>query len=528
MKLTLNQYSWPPIIMEDSSSCIVQVKKKDLPKILPTSSDQIIDYNTVKTAQISAEEGDPYDRYYEVVQISGEEENSTDPSQTFQYKITNVEKHTRNIGDPITALKTDDDSLELLPNTADISTNGTGAVILPAFWQQIGCRITGESSEDQFGNSIALSENGNILAIGTSLNDGNGIDSGHVRVFEFKEYTDDMSGNYHYETRNMNATQTKPIIISSFMQTSQISLIKKVRIEINASEMTELIDTSNRCLNIANVKVYDANNVNVIQSSNTTEQSSTYNSNTTYSSSKVVDNNTNSFNHTDIGQDGWVEITLSSLTDISSIEITQRDGYNYSGTNTIKSRVPTNIKLYSEYNTLIQQINIDRQSWTSNTKSFAPKDFYTFETPVIGAKYWTQLGNDIDGESANDRFGNSVSLSSSGKRVAIGATKNDGNGTDAGHVRVYDLNGSTWTQIGQDINGEATTDQFGQSVSLSEDGNSLVVGGKYGNAEMSGQESTQISQAAQSVSTAQNELTTATQLYTTAVAATATATTAYN
>ena len=40
---------------------------------------------------------------------------------------------------------------------------------------------------------------------------------------------------------------------------------------------------------------------------------------------------------------------------------------------------------------------------------------------------WTQLGGDIDGEASNDWSGRSVSLSSDGTIVAIGATGNDGN-----------------------------------------------------------------------------------------------------
>ena len=52
------------------------------------------------------------------------------------------------------------------------------------------------------------------------------------------------------------------------------------------------------------------------------------------------------------------------------------------------------------------------------------------------AQTWTQVGSDIDGETAGDRFGSSVALSSDGSTVAIGAYLNDGNGTDAGHVRL--------------------------------------------------------------------------------------------
>ena len=89
---------------------------------------------------------------------------------------------------------------------------------------------------------------------------------------------------------------------------------------------------------------------------------------------------------------------------------------------------------------------------------------------------WTQVGLDIDGEAAGDASGWSVALSSDGSRVAIGARANDGNGTDAGHVRIYDYNGSSWTQVGVDIDGEAAEDRFGFSVALSRDGSRVANG----------------------------------------------------
>ena len=49
------------------------------------------------------------------------------------------------------------------------------------------------------------------------------------------------------------------------------------------------------------------------------------------------------------------------------------------------------------------------------------------------------MGSDIDGEAAGDFSGFSVSISSDGTIVAIGAYGNDGNGNAAGHVRVYEF-----------------------------------------------------------------------------------------
>ena len=89
---------------------------------------------------------------------------------------------------------------------------------------------------------------------------------------------------------------------------------------------------------------------------------------------------------------------------------------------------------------------------------------------------WVQLGSDIDGEISGDNSGQSVSISSDGSIVAIGAINNDGNGDNSGHVRVYEWNGLAWNKKGLDINGEAPGDQSGQSVSISSDGSIVAIG----------------------------------------------------
>ena len=90
---------------------------------------------------------------------------------------------------------------------------------------------------------------------------------------------------------------------------------------------------------------------------------------------------------------------------------------------------------------------------------------------------WNQVGGDIYGEAANDLFGFSVSLSTNGDTIAIGGYGNDGNGTDSGHVRVFGWDGSSWNQLGSDIDGEAAGDHFGSEVSLSSDGTILAATG---------------------------------------------------
>jgi len=88
---------------------------------------------------------------------------------------------------------------------------------------------------------------------------------------------------------------------------------------------------------------------------------------------------------------------------------------------------------------------------------------------------WYQVGSDIDGEAADDRSGYAVSLSANGNRIAVGAPYNDGNGEDAGHVRVYELHNEQWIQVGADIDGPALCNEFGYSVSMNATGDRVAI-----------------------------------------------------
>ena len=104
---------------------------------------------------------------------------------------------------------------------------------------------------------------------------------------------------------------------------------------------------------------------------------------------------------------------------------------------------------------------------------------------VAGTFQWTQLGGDIDGENGADCSGSSVSMNSDGTILAIGAYGNDGNGNNSGHARVYEYNGTTWQQLGADIDGELAGDNSGYSVSMNSAGTILAIGA-YGNANNMG------------------------------------------
>jgi Flp pilus assembly pilin Flp len=89
---------------------------------------------------------------------------------------------------------------------------------------------------------------------------------------------------------------------------------------------------------------------------------------------------------------------------------------------------------------------------------------------------WTQIGSDINGEASNNFIKSSVSISSDGSIVAIGNPISSGNGLNSGNVRVFQNISGIWTQIGTSINGENAGDNFGTTVSISSDGSLVVIG----------------------------------------------------
>ncbi len=89
---------------------------------------------------------------------------------------------------------------------------------------------------------------------------------------------------------------------------------------------------------------------------------------------------------------------------------------------------------------------------------------------------WNQLGADLDGEASLDRFSTSLSLSSNGQRVAVGSPANAGFGSESGQVRVFEWQGTDWVQLGMDLDGESMGDRSGESVSLSADGSRVAIG----------------------------------------------------
>ena len=272
-------------------------------------------------------------------------------------------------------------------HSADFSSRHPSAT---SQWVRIGQRIDGEGL-DQFGHPLAINSTGNIIAVGEKSHDGNpaaqGDNRGRVRVYSFSDSSSSWSrlGQDIYG-QNDDDSLGRDIAINSTGNIVAISCLAAER----------------------PVRVYQ------------------------------------------LSGSSWVQLGNDITGDTAAPGVTNKYwGYSLD-LNSDGSRIAIG-NLFSDH---VQVYDL------------------------IGST-WTQVGNNIDGEQGR-LSGSSVALNSVGNRVVIGDIANSDGGQGAGHVRVYELVGSTWTQLGQDIDGQNAEDALGWAVDINSNGDRIVIGAPAG------------------------------------------------
>lgn len=311
---------------------------------------------------------------------------------------------------------------------------------------QIGQDINGEATGDQSGYSVSISSDGSVMAIGAYNNDGNGSNSGQVRIYQ------NQSGTW-----------------------------SKIGQDIDGEAPGDFSGFSVGLSSDGDVVAVGATNNN--------------GNGTSSGQVRIYENKLGIW--TKIGQDidGLAAFNLSgwsvSLSSNGSMVAIGAIGYNGAGeflgsTRVFQNQSGTWIQIGQ---TITGEANFDFSGWSVSLSADG-------SIVALGATYndgngneagnvrifenqsgtWVQIGQDINGENPGDQSGHSVSLSADGSIVAISATYNNDSGQQAGHVRVYHNQSGNWVQLGQDIDGEVANEQSGQGISLSSDGTILAIG----------------------------------------------------
>jgi hypothetical protein len=316
-------------------------------------------------------------------------------------------------------------------------------------WVQKGSDIDGEAAGDESGRSVSLSSDGSIVAIGAEKNDGTGSSAGHVRIYEWSgsawvqkgsdidgEAADDRSG------WSVSLSSDGSIVAIGAKYNGGGSYAGHVRIyEWSGSAWVQ------KGSDIDGEAGYDQSGYSVPLSSD--------------GSIVAIGAPFNDGNGQDTGHVRIYEWSGSAWV---------QKGSDIDGAADVDNRSGWSVSLSSDGSIVAIGANLS----DGNGTNAGHVRIYEWSGSA-----WVQKGSDIDGEAQYNQAGYSVSLSSDGSIVAIGAIGNDANGSLTGHARIYEWTGSAWVQLGGDIDGEAADDRSGYSVSLSSDGSIMAIGAIY-------------------------------------------------
>jgi uncharacterized protein YjdB len=399
----------------------------------------------------------------------------------------------------------------------------TDSLVVGAVWVQRGLDIDGEAPGDYSGWSVSISSDGNTVAIGAIYNDGTGSNAGHVRVYKWDgslwtQFGLDIDGEAGDPSGGWSpgdqsgwsvslSSDGNTVAIGSTNNNDAGSYTGHVRVyDWNAVS----VSWAKRGLDIDGEAAFDSSGISVSLSSdgNTLAIGAPNNDGNDGNSSnaghvRVYDWNAVSVSWAKRGSDidgeatddlSGISVSLSSDGNTVAIGATRNDGagenaghvrvYDWNAVSVSWAKRGSDIDGEAADDQSGQSVSLSSDGntvaigamWNSGSFSSAGHVRVYYWNTAITPNRWSQRGSDIDGESDYDNIGRSVSLSSDGNTVAIGAPNYSGDGSYAGHVRVYDWNGASWAKRGLDIDGEGQYDSSGYSVSLSSDGNTVAIG----------------------------------------------------
>ena len=312
-------------------------------------------------------------------------------------------------------------------------------------WVQRGDDINGASAGEWFGRSNSLSDDGTILAVGAHSNDTIGINAGTTRVYHW-------NGTSWVQRGSDIGGEAAGDLSGFTVALSGDGTILAISAPFNDGSGTDL----------GHIRVYHWNGTTWVQRGLDIDGEATSDS-LGYGLS--------------LSNDGETLAAGAPFNDGAASSAGHARVYDWNGTAWIQRGLDLDgttavdwfghiVSLSNDGDTLAVGVPFD---------DGLAEDAGTVRIYDWSGTAWVQRGDDIDGEAAGD-LSYSVSISSDGDTVLIGALANDGSGEDAGHARAYTWSGTAWTQRATDIDGESVGDSSGLAVSISDNGAIMAIG----------------------------------------------------
>jgi hypothetical protein len=266
---------------------------------------------------------------------------------------------------------------------------------------QRGADIDGESEYDEFGNSVSLSVDGSVVAIGAPLNDGiNGTDSGHVRVYAW----DSTSDNYVQRGADIDGESEYDYSGRRSVSLSADGSVVAIGAPYNDANIND--DNWN---NYGHVRVYawDSTSNIYVQRGADIDGEAAY-------------------------DESGLSVSLSADGTVVAIGAIWNDGitgtysghvrvYAWDSTSNIYVQRGADIDGESEYDYSGWSVSLSADGSVVAIDARANYGHVRVYAWDSTSNIYVQRGADIDGESEYDNSGRSVSLSADGTVVAIGA-----------------------------------------------------------------------------------------------------------
>jgi len=174
----------------------------------------------------------------------------------------------------------------------------------------------------------------------------------------------------------------------------------------------------------------------------------------------------------------------TTYTDTGSAYIFTRSGISWSQQAKIYASDKANsdyfgrgVSISGDGNTVVVSAHLEDPIGTSVANQDAGSAYIFTRSGTSWSQQAKIQASDAQG---SDNFGQSVDISNDGDTVIVGAYNEDTGGTNAGAAYIYTRSGSTWTQQAKiQASNAGSSDRFGQSVSIDSDGDTAIVGAAF-------------------------------------------------
>jgi len=138
-------------------------------------------------------------------------------------------------------------------------------------WIQIGSDIDGEAIEDEFGISVSLNASGSILAVGARYNSDFGIDAGHTRIYKnnldnWEQIDEDIDGETSEDRSGISVSLSADgaiVATGAYLNDDNGSNAGHVRLFSNANVLSSETINSKASLKIYPIPTSDQLHINL-------------------------------------------------------------------------------------------------------------------------------------------------------------------------------------------------------------------------------------------------------------------------